>query len=360
MRKTLIVIHRWTALIVGIILLGTALSGASLVFEGAIDRGLHPELWRVAPGPGTLPIDSVVARVEARFPGEKIASISLSPEPDRAWVTNAGKVTVYVDPFTGGINGTRTLAEGQNSLSRRLHVFHVELFAGKIGRTIVGTATVIALFLVLTGIIIWWPDKLIRINTGASWKRINFDLHHALGIVAALVLIVITTSGLVIHYDVLTKAVRSLDATSAAAAPQQPPAPDGARVASFDTLAAAARGALPGANIMFISTGGAKHPATVAMRFPEDRTPGGRSRVFIDRYTGAVLGKLSTREAQLGTRIDNLKRSLHTGDVLGKPTEIIWLLAALVMASQVLTGFLMWWNARRARGSARSARAGTP
>jgi uncharacterized iron-regulated membrane protein len=351
MRKTLIVIHRWTALVVGIILLGTAASGASLVFEGAIDRGLHPELWRVIPGAQTMPIDSVIARVEARFPGEKIGAISLSPQADRAWVTNAGKVTVFVNPFTGEINGTRTLAEGQNTISRRLHVFHVELFAGKVGRTIVGAATIVALFLVLTGIILWWPDKLIRINTNASWKRINFDLHHALGIVAALVLIIITSSGLIIHYDGLAKVVRSLDATPPAPAPQQPSAQPNALVASFDSIAASAHGALPGADIIFVSTGSAKNPATVAMRFPEDHTPGGRSRVFIDRYTGAVLGALSTRDAQLGTRIDNLKRSLHTGDVLGKPTEVIWLLAALVMASQVLTGFLMWWNARRSRAA---------
>ena len=351
MRNTLIVIHRWTALVVGVILFGTALSGATLVFEGAIDRGLHPQLWHVVAGPQPMPIDSIVARVEAKFPGENIASISLSPEPDRAWVTNAGKVTVFVNPYTGEINGTRTQAEAQRTLSRRLHVFHVQLFGGKIGSTIVGAATVMALFLVLTGIILWWPDKLMQIHTSASWKRINFDLHHAFGIVAALVLIVITASGLVIHFDVLTTAVRSLDAMPAAPAPQQPPAPAGSRLASFDALAAASRAALPGANIMFVSTGGAKFPATVAMRFPEDHTPGGRSRVLLDRYSGNVLAKLSTRDAQLGTRIDNLKRSLHTGDVLGKPTEAIWLLAALVMASQVLTGFLMWWNARRARAA---------
>jgi uncharacterized iron-regulated membrane protein len=85
------------------------------------------------------------------------------------------------------------------------------------------------------------------------------------------------------------------------------------------------------------------------MRFPEDRTPGGRSRVFVNRYTGDVLAAASTRTAPLGTRIDNLKRSLHTGDVFGKPSEAIWLLASLVMATQVLTGVLMWWNARRGR-----------
>ncbi len=349
MRKSLIVIHRWTALVVGIILLCTAASGASLVFEGAIDRALHPSQWHVMPAGAALSIDTIVARVAAKYPGGKIAAISPSSVPDRAWTLNAGGLTVFVSPYTGEITGTRTPLESQGMLSRRLHVFHVELFAGKIGREIVGVATAIALFLVLTGIILWWPDKLIRIQTAASWKRVNFDLHHAMGICAALILIVITGSGLVIHYDALTNAIRSLDATPQAPAPRQPAAPANTPLQSFDALAAAARAALPGADIMFISNGNEKNPATVAMRFPEDHTPGGRSRVFVDRYAGAVLGRLSTREAQLGTRIDNLKRSLHTGDVLGKPSEALWLLAALVMASQVITGFLMWWNARRTR-----------
>lgn len=349
MRKSLIVIHRWTALVVGIILLGTAASGAALVFEGAIDRATHPSQWHVVPSGAPLSLDTIVARVAAKRPDSKIAAISPSSVPDRAWTISAGGLTVFVNPYTGEITGTRTPVESQGTLSRRLHVFHVELFAGKIGRTIVGVATAVALFLVLSGMILWWPDKLIRISTTASWKRINFDLHHALGILAALILIVITASGLVIHYDALTNAIRSLDAAPPAPAPKQPAAPENASVQSFDALASAARGALPGADIMFISNGSDKSSATIAMRFPEDHTPGGRSRVFVDRYSGGVLGALSTREAQLGTRIDNLKRSLHTGDVLGKPTEALWLLAALVLASQVITGFLMWWNARRAR-----------
>jgi uncharacterized iron-regulated membrane protein len=351
MRSTLIVIHRWTALVAGIILLCTAASGAALVFEGAIDRAMHPNLWSVAPAGAPLSMDTIVARVEAKYAGERVGAMSPSPVPDRAWTVSAGNLTVFVNPYSGAINGSRTPQESQATLSRRLHVFHVELFAGRVGRTIVGAATAVALFLVLTGVILWWPDKLIRISTTASWKRVNFDLHHALGIVAALVIVIITASGLVIHYDALTNAVRSLDATPPAPAPQQPAAPAGTPPASFDALAGAARTALAGADIMFISAGGAKSPAVIAMRFPEDHTPAGRSRVFVDRYTAAVLGKLSTRDAQLGTRIDNLKRSLHTGDILGRPTEAIWLLAAIVMVSQIVTGFLMWWNSRRVRRS---------
>lgn len=349
MLNALKVAHRWVALAVSVILVFTATSGALLVFEGAIDRALNQGLWRVEPSASTLPIDTLVAHVEARFSPSTVGSVGLSPAPDRAWTMNAGPLAVFVNPYTGEITGTRTPEQSQKSLARRLHVFHVELFAGKIGRSVVGVVTIAAFFLAITGIILWWPDKIFRIKTSASWKRINFDLHHALGIAAAAILIVITASGLLIHYDALARTMKSLDSAPTAPPPAQPAGPASAPRLSFDAIADTARRALPGATVLFISIGGPKNPVTVAMRFPEDRTPGGRSRLFIDRYTGKVLGAVSTRDAQLGTRLDNLKRSLHTGDALGKPTEAIWLLAVLVMVSQIITGVLMWWNARASR-----------
>ena len=48
MQKALIVFHRWLALATSLFILILALTGSALVFEGAIDRGLNPQLWRVA------------------------------------------------------------------------------------------------------------------------------------------------------------------------------------------------------------------------------------------------------------------------------------------------------------------------
>jgi uncharacterized iron-regulated membrane protein len=354
MRQFLTLTHRWIAIAVSLFLLGTAASGAALVFEGAIDRGLHPELWRVAAGTQVLPIDTLVARVEAKFPGAKISTVSLAVEPDRAWTISAGAQTFFVNPYTGEVNGTRSAAESQATLARRLHVFHVEFFQGKLGRSFVGALSVVALFLVITGMILWWPDKLLRIHAGASWKRINFDLHHVFGIVTSLVLIVICASGVVVHYDGLAKAIRSLDAQPTAAPPAQPSSIAN-RAPSFDAIATAARAALPEAVISFVAIGGGKNTASVGMKFPEDRTPAGRTRVFIDRNSDTVLAIISTRNAQLGTRIDNLKRSLHTGDVFGYASSAMWFVATLAMVSQIVTGLLMWWNARKGRRVARRA-----
>jgi uncharacterized iron-regulated membrane protein len=117
---------------------------------------------------------------------------------------------------------------------------------------------------------------------------------------------------------------------------------------SFDSVALLARTSIPDAtisNMQFQPSGLVR----VQMKHPEDHTPAGRSSLFIDRYQGTVLRVLDTRTAEPGTRLMNLQRSLHTGDVFGLPTQIIWLLSVLVLASQGLTGVLMWWNGRRAR-----------
>jgi uncharacterized iron-regulated membrane protein len=255
------------------------------------------------------------------------------------------------------VQGTRTPAQAQRTFARRVHVLHVSLFAGKVGNTIVAIVCVAALLIVLGGIILWFPRPIWRVNWRASWKRIVFDLHHQLGIISALVLIVITASGVLITSDALARWVGRLDA-----APMPPPprmsAPHaaGARPLSLDDEVRRARAALPGASVMFFDVPtGDDDVLSVGMRFPEDRTPGGRSRVWLDQYTGAVLRVASSRAAGPGTRINNLKRSLHTGDVWGKPSEAIWLLATIVMLTQIATGTMMWWNARRAR-SRRSTR----
>ena len=94
MRKTLIVTHRWVALVVSVFLLCAAASGTAMVFEGAIDRGLNPHLWQVQASGQPLAIDTLVARVEAKFPAAKVGSVGLSPTNDRAWTLNAGPLTV--------------------------------------------------------------------------------------------------------------------------------------------------------------------------------------------------------------------------------------------------------------------------
>jgi len=357
MQQTILVIHRWIALIATLFVLVIAITGSALVFEGAMDRGLHPTLWHVTPQAKYASLDSILAHVRAAFPGVPIAGVTLSPVPDRAYLVQAGTHQVFVDPYTATVIGQRTVAEWNQTLPRRLHVVHVSLMAGKIGGGVVGVITALSLLIVVTGVIIWWRDKAWRVRWSASWKRVLFDLHHALGIGAAAIILLITLSGLAIHYETLNRLMYTLDRTPSPKMPKQPVPAAGARPISADSLYHVAIRTLPDARVMFLSLPQKDdQPFVAAMRFPEDHTPGGRSRVIVDRYTGSVLLATSTRLAQPGTRLGNVIRSVHTGDLFGRPTEMIWLAAAIVLATQGITGVTMWWNARRSRASLKRAR----
>jgi uncharacterized iron-regulated membrane protein len=48
---------------------------------------------------------------------------------------------------------------------------------------------------------------------------------------------------------------------------------------------------------------------------------------------------------------NSLALDIHTGAFGGMTTTLIWSLASISLASQALTGFVMWWN-RRKRGAA--------
>lgn len=357
--STLLIVHRWLGLVTAVFIFIIALTGSALVFESDIDRVQHPELWTATPSGPVMSLDSLAQRASAAA-GSDVTGLTLPTTPGRAVVASVTRSQVYLDPVTGAVLGQRSNAVFNESLPRRLHRLHVSLLVQNGGSTVVALMTIAALLLTITGIIVWWEEKRWRVQWRASWKRVWFDLHHSLGVAASLVLLIVSASGLVIHYDGLARFIRSADTAPAPRSASQPPAAGAVGTIGFDSVAHIARAALPEAQLVLISRpGAADQPIRASMRFPDDRTPGGRSRVTIDRYRGTVLALESTRAAGRGSRVTNVMRSVHTGDVYGAPTRAVWFLCALVLAWQALSGAAMWWNMRGAR-AALARRAGVP
>jgi uncharacterized iron-regulated membrane protein len=86
------------------------------------------------------------------------------------------------------------------------------------------------------------------------------------------------------------------------------------------------------------------------MKYPEDHTPAGRTNVFLDRCSGAVVSRVSSREAPVAYRAVRMwNRELHTGDILGWPTRVLAALASLSLPLVATTGPLLWLSRRRRR-----------
>jgi uncharacterized iron-regulated membrane protein len=116
---------------------------------------------------------------------------------------------------------------------------------------------------------------------------------------------------------------------------------------SADDAIAAARLALPGAAPTSTNVPGPAGVYSIALRYPEDLTPGGRSRVIVDPYTGAVLAAEGSRSAPAGTRLVTLNRAIHTGDVFGLPSKTIVSLMSLAVVAQLVSGFVIWLTRRK-------------
>jgi uncharacterized iron-regulated membrane protein len=190
---------------------------------------------------------------------------------------------------------------------------------------------------------------------------VNYDAHHSVGFLGLLPWVVLGLTGAAISYEGVVRpalyrvtrsepapppkpksAVARGDAKGAKGAKPPPPLPpDGA-------LFFASQSALPGAKVTILSFPQGREGTYLAyMKFPEDHTPAGRSRVWLDQYNGKVLAVENARTAPAGTRLWNLNRPIHTGDIWGWPTRLLACLASFVLAVQSVSGVWMWLSRRR-------------
>ena len=346
-RRSLLALHQWVGLAAGLFLAVISASGSALVFENEIDRALNPLTSFVTPGSQPLPIETLMSRVQAAYPNDQIGGVRIAEKPDQTYEFSLrSRQSAMVNPYTGAVLGLR---DREKSFARWVHLVHTRFVAGEIGERLVGGFSVAMLGLAITGLVLWWPRKILRVGATSSWKRTNFDLHNVLGFYSSLVMLFITLSGVLIAFEATTDPlVRRLNpAVPAAPSPQSTPVAGGKRIAVDEAIAIAEQ-ALPGALASNVGIpGGPKAVFRILKKFPEDRTPAGRSRVYVDQFSGRVLLVENTRTAPLGTRILNLKRSAHTGDIFGAPTQALYFIVSLGIALQAMTGALIWWNGRK-------------
>ena len=354
LRRTLFTLHMIAGLAAALFAIVLGLTGSIMAFEDEIDHVTHPHLFRVDPrGRTSLSLTALTDRLSSVLPGPVVA-YGMGVTPDRSYSLGTSRGTVFVNQYTGEVLGTR---DGPTWLNN-VHQIHLRLLAGNTGKTIVSWAGVVIMLLTISGLYLWWPVKRVSIDLAAGGRRVWFDAHNAIGVISFAFLLVLAFTGAIIGFERTTTPLLYSVTASRPYPGNVPVTPvAGGHVISPDEAVAIAARTLPGAAPILanVTTGTAAY--RVALRYPEDLTPGGRSRVFVDPYSGAVLQAESSRTTAAGTRLVNLNRAVHTGDVFGIPTKIVMSLASLAAVAQAITGTVMWWKRPRSRSSwRRSAR----
>ena len=210
MRKIFHNIHLWLSVPFGILITLICFSGAALVFEKEVMELCHCELYfvkKVEAAP--LPMEQLMTKVAATLPDSvSVTGVNISSDPERAYQVTLSKprrASMYVDQYTGEIMGKYERAPFFNFMFR-MHRWLLDSMKqdGGIfwGKMIVGTSTLMFVFVLISGVVVWWPrtrkalKNSLKIVANKGWRRFWYDLHVAGGMYALVFLLAMALTGL--------------------------------------------------------------------------------------------------------------------------------------------------------------------
>jgi uncharacterized iron-regulated membrane protein len=348
-KQAFLLAHRLTGLCAALFLIALGLTGSVIAFENDWNRMLNPQILRVTPRGQPLAWE-VIRGVEAQEPEWRVQRIYMpAAESDSTYVrlvlrSSAVTREIYVDQYSGRILGRKELA---NQLIWKIHELHINLGAGVAGSQFVFGASIGLLLLAVSGLYLWWPRRIFGFRAGPQFSRTNYDLHRALGFWSSVAMALFAITGINLHLQTGGGLFAMMDAKST-------PVDLPGHGVTADAMLQSAAEALPGARPMRISFWGGKRPTLVQMRFPEDKTPAGRSAVTLDPITGRVLTVVSSRTAPLlYTALVEWNRELHTGVIFGRPSQAVASALSFLLSVLALTGACIWINRKLAAARGR-------
>ena len=211
MKKIFRKIHLWLSVPFGLIITLVCFSGAMLVFENEANEWFRRDLYYVETvKESPLSMDKLLEKVATTLPDSvSVTGVSISSDPGRAYQVSLSKprrASLYVDQYTGEVKG-KSERSGFFMFMFRMHRWLLDsmnpgnegIFWGKM---IVGVSTLLLVFVLISGIVIWWPrtrkalKNSLKITATKGWRRFWYDLHVAGGMYALIFLLAMALTGL--------------------------------------------------------------------------------------------------------------------------------------------------------------------
>jgi uncharacterized iron-regulated membrane protein len=370
-RTVLFWIHLTAGSLAGIVILVMCVTGVVLTYEKQVLEWADNQSWSpLSAGASHLPPETLLARVRQALPGAAPAGLLLRANAQSpATLTVEGNESLLIDPYSGSVigkppQGLRAFFRGATSWHRYLALEGEDRATG---RMLTGAANVAFLFIVISGMYLWIPKTLSRLQLsrvvwfrrGLPSKARHFNWHNVIGIWCAVPLTLVVAGAIPISYAWGNILVYRL------AGEEPPPALAGAARPAPSTREGGARDARKGLDDRqeFVPLEGldaawakvaSEIPSwrTITVRFlPNPQSPwiftvdsgyGGqpqkRQTLTIDRASSAVLKSEGFENLTLGRRARSWLRFAHTGEFYGLGGQTIAGIASAGAAVLVYTG----------------------
>jgi uncharacterized iron-regulated membrane protein len=373
-RKTFFFIHLWTGLLLGLWFTAVGLTGSGLAFMDeltALEVRTRLGIEGSAAGARLIPPSQALAAVKSAHPelSRRSTASMLVPTgrfpfyifwklPERR---SGGDTMMYVvDPYSAKayppLNYTRFWIAWVKSL-------HMDLLAGATGLIANGVLSFFALFMLLSGIWLWWPATVnqlrmrLTLKRGQSIRRTLYDLHNMMGIYLFGLLFITTLTAVIWVADSATEGgvVKAIDKQKPKREAPPEVTPQGT-VLNVDLLVEKVGLALPEARINFISLPQKPNQPFVAQFFRSSNGLLSEGQIALDPYSGNVFKIVRESEKSTGQKTMTVVEDLHRGVYAGIWSKILYLLTGLMPLGLFITGLWMWFNKKRSEWKRRSKR----
>lgn len=361
-------IHLWLGLSSGLLVLFLGLTGCILAFQREIEsvtlsfRDIKNE-QRAMLAPSELKV-----LAEKALPGKAVHSVSYYKKDRAAEIAFFALdpeyyYTVYMNPYDGKVLKVKDM---NKDFFRFILLGHLYLWLPmEIGQPIVGSATLIFLVMLISGLILWWPrNKAARkqrfsIKWNAKWRRINYDLHNVMGFYITWVMIFIVVTGLVWTFQWFAKSVYwiSSGGKSSLTAYYEPVSDKTGKTTAQlsdapieDRIYNIMQQGYPDAEMIEVHIPENDTASVAGVANPDIDTYWKMDIRYFDQYTlkdipvKHAYGKFT--EASMADKVARLNYDTHVGQILGLAGKIMVFFGSLVAASLPVTGFYIWWGRR--------------
>jgi uncharacterized iron-regulated membrane protein len=363
-RSTLLWLHRWVGLTVGLVFALIAVSGSALLFQPQFFRWAHGDLIPPGLSQQVGSIDQWVDQSRVAVPG-LVGPIAIwLPHVDHN-VSDAGMVVyggrppgglgqmgivgVLVAPATGHVLG---VVDIDRSPAYAPIFLHRDLWMGATGRAISGVLTIGIIFLLVAGLYLWWPPlkRLGRKLSIRPWRKTltyATPLHEWLGIWSLVVLLVLAVTGLALVQP--TWVGPALDTIVGPPAPEPAFGPCGTPI-GFQAAIDKAHALVPAGTLReMVPLDEQFRHWQIAFAAPGRPSPLDDTHVHADLTCGTVALESTAASRSRRHAADLWIASLHDGAAFGLAGEVAVSLAGLIPFVLAWSGVRMWWRGRRAR-----------
>ncbi|RZK56803.1 MAG: PepSY domain-containing protein [Pedobacter sp.] len=355
-------VHLWLGLASGVFVCFLGITGCILAFEREIEDTVQNYRFTAIQNKPLLPPTTLKAIADKELPSKKAHSVNYQPGKSAQVVYYHDQpeyyYIVFVNQYTGEVLKVKNM---DDDFFRIIIMGHYYLWLPpEIGQPILTTATMIFVFLLISGLVLWWPkSKAARkqrftVKLKSKWRRLNYDLHNVLGFYMTFIVIFIALSGMVMGFQWFAKSVYwvssggenmivfeetfsdttstaklSLNATVADKLWQKFVKEDPTFTGSYDVhIPEDEKGAIEIA------------------KNPDPSTYWKADYRYFDQHTlkeievKHMYGKFSN--TTIADKISRMNYDLHIGAVLGLPGKIMAFIASLIAASMPITGVIIW------------------